>query len=70
MSYTLNYATERGKFDEEVSAKGVRVFVEPRALMSVLGTTMDWRESALAAEFVFNNPNAKGACGCGESFNV
>lgn len=72
MSYTMNYATEdnTGKFDEEVADKGVRVFIEPRALLSILGTTMDWKEDAISAEFVFNNPNAKGTCGCGESFNV
>jgi len=49
---------------------GVKVFIEPAALMHVVGTTMDFAEDELAAEFVFHNPNAKGTCGCGESFNV
>mmetsp|Transcript_28203 Transcript_28203/g.97522 ORF Transcript_28203/g.97522 Transcript_28203/m.97522 type:complete len:134 (-) Transcript_28203:94-495(-) len=70
MSYTMNYADEAGKFDEEVESRGVRVLIEPRALLSILGTTMDWKEDDISAEFVFTNPNAKGTCGCGESFNV
>lgn len=70
VSYTLNYAADKGKFDEEVADKGVRVFIEPSALLKIAGTTMDWQEGALAAEFVFSNPNAKAVCGCGESFNV
>ena len=49
---------------------GVQVVIEPKALMTVIGTTMDWYEDPLRAEFVFHNPNAKGACGCGESFSV
>lgn len=70
MSYTLNYATELRRTDEEVTEKGVRLFIEPAALLKIVGTTMDWREDELAAEFVFANPNAKAVCGCGESFNV
>eukprot|EP01138_Halocafeteria_seosinensis_P010203 gb/GECG01010420.1/.p1 GENE.gb/GECG01010420.1/~~gb/GECG01010420.1/.p1 ORF type:complete len:224 (+),score=17.57 gb/GECG01010420.1/:1-672(+) len=70
MSYTMNYATEAKKFDEKVEEKGVTILIEPRALMTVLGTTLDWHEDDISAEFVFNNPNAKGACGCGESFNI
>lgn len=49
---------------------GVRVVIEPKALMHVVGTTMDFVEDDLRAEFVFHNPNAKGTCGCGESFNA
>mmetsp|Transcript_39305 Transcript_39305/g.72319 ORF Transcript_39305/g.72319 Transcript_39305/m.72319 type:complete len:178 (+) Transcript_39305:182-715(+) len=70
MSYTLNYAEEVPKGDEEVAAHGVRVFVDPKAVFSVVGTVMDWEETALSAEFTFVNPNEKGRCGCGESFNV
>lgn len=70
MSYTLNYADGKEKFDEVVDDHGVRIFIEPRAMLSVVGTTMDWKEDALSAEFVFNNPNAKSLCGCGESFSV
>lgn len=70
MSFTMNYAEGKKGTDEEVSDKGVRVFIEPSALMKVVGTTMDWKEDALSAEFTFANPNAKSVCGCGESFNV
>mmetsp|Transcript_7651 Transcript_7651/g.10904 ORF Transcript_7651/g.10904 Transcript_7651/m.10904 type:complete len:161 (+) Transcript_7651:218-700(+) len=70
LSYTLNYAFEKPEKDEEMEAHGVKVFIEPMALFNVVGTTMDWEESELASEFTFKNPNAKGECGCGESFNV
>ena len=49
---------------------GVTVLVEPKALFHIVGTTMDWEDTALSSEFVFNNPNAKSMCGCGESFNT
>ena len=49
---------------------GVRVYIEPKALMHIVGTEMDYVEDVLSAEFVFHNPNAVGECGCGESFNV
>mmetsp|Transcript_1029 Transcript_1029/g.3204 ORF Transcript_1029/g.3204 Transcript_1029/m.3204 type:complete len:128 (+) Transcript_1029:140-523(+) len=72
LSYTLNYVdnTNRSKFDEIVSDKGVTVFIDPRALMHVVGTRMDFVDTELTSEFVFSNPNAKGTCGCGESFSV
>ncbi len=56
--------------DEEVAEHGVRVFIDPKAIFTIVGTVMDWTETALAAEFTFTNPNEKGRCGCGESFNV
>ena len=49
---------------------GVRVFLEPMAVFSVVGTTMDFEDTELASEFTFSNPNSKGECGCGESFTV
>mmetsp|Transcript_33985 Transcript_33985/g.44871 ORF Transcript_33985/g.44871 Transcript_33985/m.44871 type:complete len:158 (-) Transcript_33985:356-829(-) len=70
LSYTMNYASEKPKHDEEVSEKGVRVFIEPMALFHIVGTTMDFEETELSSEFTFSNPNAKGSCGCGESFNT
>ena len=70
LSYTLNYAFEKPEKDEEMETHGVKVFIEPMALFNVVGTTMDWEESELASEFTFTNPNSKGECGCGESFNV
>ena len=69
-SYTMNYASERGAREELVEAKGVRVLIEPGALLTIAGTTMDWREDELSAQFVFENPNAKAVCGCGESFTT
>ena len=73
LSYTLDYVTaeDAKKAGEEVvESHGVRVVIDPKALIHILGTTMDFKDDALSSEFVFNNPNAKGACGCGESFNV
>lgn len=68
LSYTLNYADEKGKFDELVEDKGVQVLIDPKALMHVVGTRMDFVEDRLKSEFIFINPNSKGECGCGESF--
>lgn len=70
LSYTLNYADTKGKFDELVEDHGVRILIDPGALMHVLGTTMDFVEDRVRSEFVFINPNAKGQCGCGESFTT
>uniref|UniRef100_A0A3Q2CWW8 Iron-sulfur cluster assembly 1 homolog, mitochondrial n=2 Tax=Cyprinodon variegatus TaxID=28743 RepID=A0A3Q2CWW8_CYPVA len=70
LTYTLEYTTEREKSDEEVLQDGVRVFIEKKAQLTLLGTEMDFVESKLSSEFIFNNPNIKGTCGCGESFNI
>jgi len=70
MSYTLDYTTEKKKFDEVVVQDGATVIVDAKAQMSLLGTEMDFVQAPLASEFVFNNPNIKGTCGCGESFSV
>ncbi|KAK4431757.1 Iron-sulfur assembly protein IscA-like 1, mitochondrial [Sesamum alatum] len=68
LSYTLNYADEKGKFDEVVEEKGVKILIDPKALMHVIGTKMDFVDDKLRSEFIFINPNSKGQCGCGESF--
>ena len=70
LSYTLNYAFEKPDKDVEMESHGIKVFIEPMALFNVVGTKMDWEETELTSEFTFNNPNSKGECGCGESFNV
>jgi len=70
MSYTLTYAEKKEKFDEVVEQDGATVFIDKKAQMSILGTEMDYAESKLASEFVFNNPNITGTCGCGESFSM
>ncbi len=81
MSYTMNWANEKGKNDEvvtiqvpSVDASGtmstVRILIEPAALLKIAGTIMDFHTSDIVTEFIFTNPNAKGTCGCGESFNT
>jgi len=70
LSYTLNYAMERKPNEEELTAHDVTVFIEPMALFSVIGTVMDYDITDMSSEFTFMNPNSKGECGCGESFNV
>jgi len=70
LSYTLEYATQKTVKDEEVLQDGVRVLIDQKAQLTLLGTEMDYQEGELASEFVFNNPNIKGLCGCGESFSV
>lgn len=70
LSYTLNYADEKGRLDELVEEKGVRILIDASALLHVLGTRIDFHEDPLRSEFVFQNPKAKGTCGCGESFTT
>ena len=70
LSYTIEYADEIGKFDEVVEDKGVRVLIDPKAVMFLIGTEMDFVEEKFKSGFTFNNPNEKGRCGCGESFSV
>ncbi|XP_076163891.1 iron-sulfur cluster assembly 1 homolog MagR [Ptiloglossa arizonensis] len=70
LSYTLDYTKEKSKLDEEVIQDGVRIMIDKKAQLSLLGTEMDYIESKLSSEFIFNNPNIKGTCGCGESFSV
>jgi iron-sulfur cluster assembly accessory protein len=70
LSYTFEYADEKGKFDEVVSDKGVTVLIDPKAVMFLIGTRMDYVEEKLKSGFTFINPNEKARCGCGESFHV
>jgi len=70
MSYTMEYAREIEKADEVVEDKGVRVLIDPKAVLFLLGTEMDYRTDKLSAQFVFNNPNQTSACGCGESVQL
>lgn len=70
LSYTLEYAKEKQKFDEIVQQSGVKIFIDAKAQLTLLGTEMDFVNNDLSSEFVFNNPNIKGTCGCGESFQV
>ena len=70
MEYTMTWATEIAKFDEVVEVDGARVIIDPQAVLYLLGTEMDFKTDKLASTFVFNNPNQKSACGCGESVNL
>ncbi len=70
LSYTLEYADEKAPADEVVEAHGVRLLVDPKASLFLIGTEMDYEVEKLKSGFVFRNPNEKGRCGCGESFHV
>jgi iron-sulfur cluster assembly protein len=70
MSYTMEYAGQVAKADEVVEDKGVRVLIDPKAVLFLLGTEMDYKTDKLSAQFVFNNPNQTSACGCGESVEL
>ena len=72
-SYIMNYANKGDAQlakDDKVETHGIKVFVDPKAVFYIVGTQMDFEETELASEFTFKNPNSKGECGCGESFNV
>ena len=70
ISYTLDYADAAQPFEEVVEDKGVKVFIDPKAIMFLIGTEMDFVREKLGARFVFNNPNQTAACGCGESVTL
>ena len=70
MSYTMEMADEPAPTDEIVEDKGVRVLIDPKAVLFLLGTRMDFRTEKLSAGFVFENPNQTSACGCGESVAI
>jgi len=70
MSYTMDYAETAQPFEEVVEDKGVKVFIDPKAIMFLIGTEMDFVREKLSARFVFNNPNQTAACGCGESVAI
>lgn len=70
LSYSVEYAQEKAPLDEVVEAFGVQVLIDPKAMMFILGSEMDYVEDKLSSGFVFTNPNEKGRCGCGESFTV
>jgi iron-sulfur cluster assembly protein len=70
MAYTMEYAGEIAPNDEVVEDKGVRILIDPKAVLFLLGTEMDYKVDKLSAQFVFNNPNQTSACGCGESVQL
>lgn len=70
LAYSVDYVTEADKFDERIETPGGTFFIDGGSVLYLVGSTMDWAEDDFTAGFVFENPNAKGACGCGESFTV
>lgn len=70
MSYTMDYAEQINPLDEVIEDQGVKIFVDPKAVMFLLGTEMDFVTEKFGARFVFNNPNQTDACGCGESVSI
>ena len=70
LSYIVEYAKEQKKFEDVVEDKGVKIFIDPTAVMFLLGSEMDYVEDKFHSGFVFKNPNEKGRCGCGESFHI
>ncbi|MBL0915055.1 MAG: iron-sulfur cluster assembly accessory protein [Sphingopyxis sp.] len=70
LAYSVDYVTEEQKFDEKIETPGGIFYIDGASVLYLIGSTMDWVEDDFAAGFVFENPNAKGACGCGESFTV
>ena len=70
MSYTMAYAESAQPFEEVMEEKGVKLFIDPKAILFLIGTEMDFVQEKLGARFVFNNPNQTAACGCGESVSI
>jgi iron-sulfur cluster assembly protein len=70
MSYVMDYAETAQPLEEVVEDKGVKIFIDPKAILFLIGTEMDFVRDKLAARFVFNNPNQTAACGCGESVSI
>jgi len=73
MNYVMKYITDTKTVakDERIRvADGIHIYIDPSAVFAIVGSVMDWKEDALVSEFTFRNPNAKGVCGCGDSFNV
>jgi iron-sulfur cluster assembly protein len=70
LSYSFEYCDEVTPYDEKVQVEDILVVIDPKAIMFILGTEIDWKDEKLKSGFVFNNPQKKGECGCGESFNI
>ena len=70
LAYSVDYVTDEKPFDEKIETPGGTFYVDGASVLYLIGSRMDWREDDFTAGFVFENPNAKGSCGCGESFTV
>ena len=70
LQYEVEFASEQKQFEDKIEDKGVTIFIDPAAVMFIIGSEMDWAEDKFASSFTFNNPNETARCGCGESFTV
>jgi iron-sulfur cluster assembly protein len=70
LSYSLEYADDKNPLDEMLELNGITILIDPKAILFILGTEMDYVEEKMQSGFVFRNPNEKGRCGCGKSFHV
>jgi iron-sulfur cluster assembly protein len=70
MSYTMNYAEDTNPLDEVVEDQGIKIFIEPKAILFLIGTEMDFETGKLGSRFAFRNPNETASCGCGESVSI
>ena len=70
MEYTMEWAEDQKPFDEVVEDKGVRILIDPKAILFLIGSEIDYETTKLASKFVFRNPNQTDACGCGESVTI
>jgi len=70
LAYSVDYVSEENPIDEKIETPGGTFYIDGASVLYLIGSTMDWQEDDFTAGFVFNNPNAKGSCGCGESFTV
>lgn len=70
MEYTMDYATEAGPLDEVVEENGIKIMIDPKAILFLIGTQVEYVTEKLSQRFVFNNPNQTDACGCGESVTI
>lgn len=70
LSYGMEYVSKKSNIDEEISTKGVKIFIDPKAVLFIIGTEMDYYDNNIESGFIFKNPNERGRCGCGSSFHV
>jgi len=70
LQYHVEFAKEQKAFEDKIQSNGVTIFIDPAAVMFLIGSEMDWQEDKFASSFIFNNPNETARCGCGESFSV
>ena len=70
LQYQVEFAREQKPFEDKIEQKGITIFIDPAAVMFLIGSEMDWQEDKFSSSFTFNNPNETARCGCGESFTI